>query len=146
MQRRSGGHLLVPLPLAPLSRRVLSLIYEALLLGALLWCAGLIFVLVEARLSSGHLRLLFQLYLALIAGVYFVCQWSRTGQTLAMKTWRLRLVTRQGEPVRMQQACARYLIALAGLLLFAAGFLWACFDAERQFLHDRIAGTRILRS
>lgn len=124
---------------------MLSLIYEALLLGALLWCAGLIFLLIEARLTSEHLRSIFQLYLALIAGAYFVCQWSRTGQTLAMKTWRLRLVTRQGEPVRMQQACARYLIALAGLLVFAAGFLWACLDADRQFLHDRITGTRIVR-
>ena len=144
MQGRLSGPLL--LPLAPISRRVLSLTYEALLLGALLWLAGLVFVVVEARIGAGHLRLLFQLYLALIAGVYFVCQWSRSGQTLAMKTWRLRLVTREGKPVGMQQACARYLIALAGLLLFAAGFLWACVDAERQFLHDRIAGTRIVRS
>jgi uncharacterized RDD family membrane protein YckC len=102
---------------------------------------------VEAQVGTGHIRLLFQLYLASIAGVYFVCQWrSRSGQTLAMKTWRLRLVTRQGSPVGMHQACARYLIALLGLLLFAAGFLWACLDSERQFLHDRIAGTRIVRS
>jgi len=125
---------------------MLSLTYESLLLGALLWAIGLIFVVVEARVGTGHLRLFFQLYLALIAGAYFVWQWSRSGQTLAMKTWRLRLVTRQGSPVGMGQACARYLIALAGLLLFGAGFLWAGLDSERQFLHDRIAGTRIVRS
>ena len=125
---------------------MLSLTYESLLLGALLGAVGLIFVVVEARVGTGHLRLLFQIYLALIAGAYFVWQWSRSGQTLAMKTWRLRLVTRQRSPVGMRQACARYLVALAGLLLFGAGFLWAGLDSERQFLHDRITGTRIVRS
>src|SRR6187399_989572 len=114
---------------------MLSLAYETLLLGALLWLAGLIFVVLEAQAGTRHLRLVFQLYLALIAGVYFVYQWSRSGQTLAMKTWRVRLVTRQGISFFMEEDCVRYLIALAGLLLFAAGFFWACLDSERQFLH-----------
>jgi uncharacterized RDD family membrane protein YckC len=90
-------------------------------------------------------RPLFQLYLACAAGAYFIWQWVRGGQTLPMKTWRLRVVTRDGTGVPLPQACARYVIAAAGLLLFGAGFAWALADRERQFLHDRVAGTRIVR-
>lgn len=135
-----------PLALAPIHRRLLSLLYEALLLGAVLWCAGLAYSALETALEAAHFRLLFQVYLATIAAVYFVWQWSRGGQTLPMKTWRLRLVTRRGDTVTARQASIRYLIALPGLLLFGAGFLWAALDRERQFLHDRVAGTRIVRS
>jgi uncharacterized RDD family membrane protein YckC len=62
-----------------------------------------------------------------------------------MKTWHIKLVTESGNPVSKRQALARYLIGTAGLLLLGVGFLWAFVDRERQFLHDRLAGTRIVR-
>ncbi len=134
-----------PLVPAPLLRRTISLIYEALLLAALLWCAALLFSILESRLTATHARTVFQVYSALIAGAYFVWQWSHGGQTLPMKTWRMRLVTRDGAPVGARLAWMRYLVALTGLLLLGVGFLWALVDPERQFLHDRFAGTRIVR-
>jgi uncharacterized RDD family membrane protein YckC len=130
---------------APLLRRALSLVYEALILAALLWCAALLYGVIESRLAATHLRALFQAYLALVAGIYFVWQWTHGGQTLPMKTWRMRLVTRSGEPVSPRQGSARYLVAMAGLLVLGLGFFWALIDRERQFLHDRVVGTRIVR-
>ncbi|MNC85492.1 RDD family protein [compost metagenome] len=62
-----------------------------------------------------------------------------------MKTWRLRLVTRSGEPLEWRHALKRFLIALPGTLLLGAGFLWALVDREGLFLHDRLAGTKIVR-
>lgn len=135
-----------PLILAPLTRRILSLIYEALLLGALLWCAALLYGVIEDRLGSLHVRTVFQLYLFVLAGLYFVWQWTHGGQTLPMKTWRIRLVTPEGAPVATRRAWARYLMAAAGALACGLGFLWAVVDRDRQFLHDRVAGTRIVRS
>lgn len=126
-------------------RRFSSLFYEALLLVAMLWLAGLGFGLVENALGLAHERVVFQLYLVIVAGAYFVWQWVRGGQTLPMKTWRLRLVSGDGGPLSVRQAILRYLAALAGLALFGVGFVWALADRERSFLHDRIAGTRILR-
>jgi uncharacterized RDD family membrane protein YckC len=131
------------LTLAPIFRRSLSLIYEALLLAAVLWGAGLLYALIELRLTSTHIRAFYQAYLLLVAGIYFAWQWRR-GQTLPMKTWRMRLVTQHGHSVTMRRAFLRYVIASAGLLLFGLGFLWAVVDPERQFLHDRLAGTRIV--
>ncbi|MGZ5090814.1 MAG: RDD family protein [Burkholderiales bacterium] len=131
------------LPFAPLLRRTLSLIYEALLVAAVLWCAGFLYAIVESRVSSVHLRAVYQLYLLLIAGIYFVWQWQR-GQTLPMRTWRVRLVTRSGAAVSFGQAVARFVFATVGLLLLGLGFFWALVDPERQFLHDRLAGTRLV--
>ena len=69
----------------------------------------------------------------------------RSVQTLAMKTWRIRLVNPDGAPLTFKQAVLRFFLALLGLLLAGAGFWWAWFDRDRQFLHDRIVGTRLVR-
>jgi uncharacterized RDD family membrane protein YckC len=132
--------------LAPIGRRLVSLIYEALLLTGLLFCAAFIYYAVEQRVADGHARAVFQLYLAAVAGLYFVWQWTRGGQTLPMKTWRLKLVAADGGGVGTRRAAVRYAAALAGAVAFGAGFTWAFFDRERQFLHDRIAGTRIVKA
>jgi uncharacterized RDD family membrane protein YckC len=58
----------------------------------------------------------------------------------------MRIVTREGAPLDWARAARRYLFALCGTLLLGAGFLWAFVDRERLFLHDRLAGTRIVNS
>jgi uncharacterized RDD family membrane protein YckC len=135
----------VPLTEASLRLRVASLLYEALLLTAVLWCATLPVAALESSFGVAPLRAVYQFYLALVAGIYFVSQWTRGGQTLAMKTWHLRLVAREGAAITLSQAALRYVIALVGLACLGAGFLWAFIDRDRRFLHDRVAGTCIVR-
>ena len=89
-------------------------------------------------------RPLFQLYLLTVAAAYFVWQWRGGGQTLAMKTWRMRLVTRENAPLPLRHAAIRFVLAVPGALLLGGGFLWALVDREGLFLHDRLAGTRII--
>ena len=145
-RRQADAAFASDLVLAPLLRRLLSLVYEALLLAALGVCAGVLFYAVEQTLALPHLRAAFQAYLVTLGGVYFVWQWVRAGETLPMKTWRLRLVTRDGARISFTRGSVRYIAALAGAAAFGIGFLWALVDRERQFLHDRIAGTRIVRA
>ena len=130
---------------APLARRLFSLFYEALLLAAVLWLAGFPLALIEGALGLPHVRPAYQAYLVFTAGLYFIVQWTRGGQTLAMKTWRLKLERRDGGALTLHDAAVRYVIALAGLAALGLGFLWALFDREKLFLHDRIARTRIVR-
>jgi uncharacterized RDD family membrane protein YckC len=131
---------------APLPARLASFFYETLTTLALLLVGFLIphmllgafaGVLASQRIYAAHIFLLLM--------VYFVWQWSTGGQTLAMKTWRLRLVTADGAPLRHGQALLRYALAWPSLLFFGAGLLWSLFDRDRQFLHDRLAGTRLVR-
>jgi uncharacterized RDD family membrane protein YckC len=109
-----------------------------------LWCAALVLALIETPLGLFHSRVVYQLYLALVAGAYFIWQWLRGGQTLAMKTWHLRLIAKDGSAVTPRQALLRYVAALGGLTFMGLGFLWALLDRNRVFLHDRVARTRIV--
>ena len=132
-------------PPAGLARRLVSLAYETLVLCALLVLAALPFVVLTRGMEHVIARPVFQLYLFLIAGWYFVYQWSHGGQTLPMKTWGLRLVRRDGRLPTTSQGVRRYCLALAGTLAIGSGFIWALFDRDRQFLHDRLAGTVIVK-
>ncbi len=125
--------------------RLLCMVYDALLLAALLVVATAIFVVFggDGRAQPG--RTLLQAWLVLVAGVYFVWSWTAGRRTLAMRTWRLRLVDRAGEPAGVRAALVRFVIAALGLPLGAAALWWALIDRERLFLHDRIAGTRVVR-
>lgn len=135
-----------PLPSVALGRRLLSLCYEALLVAAVLFAAGLPYVLIENSLGLAHLRALFQTYLLAVAGIYLVWQWTHGGQTLPMKTWHIRVVTTAGGPLTVARASARYILAVVGLALAGVGLAWALLDREGQFLHDRLAGTRLVRA
>jgi uncharacterized RDD family membrane protein YckC len=132
------------LRLAPLRLRLLSLVYEGMLLLAVLFISSYLFLSVARDAQSGWTRTLFQIYLFSVCSVYFVFCWTRTGQTLPMKTWRVRVVTRDGGSLSAGQAFIRYIFATPGMLS-GISLLWAPFDKDRQFLHDRLAGTRIVR-
>lgn len=122
-------------------RRLASLLYDSLLLIAIWLLATLLFIAVfgDATLAPKHYFL--QLYLWLVAAVYFVWSWQHGGQTLAMQTWRLRIVDRSGKLISRKQAIARYIFAS---IFFGVGFLWALFDREGLYLHDRLAGSRLI--
>jgi len=160
---------------ASIARRFAALVYEGLLLVALVFAVNFLLL---PLVTPGHAgegkdlvvpalpqRLaLFWILFAVLAGFFTWC-WSRGRRTLAMKTWRMRLVRVDGSPLPPRTALLRYLATWIGPLLavlayavlaprgagahatwlVALGFLWAFIDRDRQFLHDRIAGTRIVR-
>jgi uncharacterized RDD family membrane protein YckC len=128
---------------AGLLRRVASLAYEALLLVPVLFVSSYLFLALAQSVNSPFKRPLFQLWVVCVLAVYFIYCWMHGGQTLAMKTWRIRLADTEGAPIRLAQAVARFLIALWGALLLGVGFWWALFDRDRQFLHDRLCRTRL---
>ena len=135
-----------PLSAPPgIARRLASMVYESLLASGIAFFAGLLFYGAASGRLSGPLRNIFQIYLIVILGLYFVWCWHRGGQTLPMKTWKLRVVSADGGPVSLHQATLRYLLACPSIALAGVGLVWAVFDRDRQFLHDRLAGTRIVR-
>jgi uncharacterized RDD family membrane protein YckC len=160
-------------PLASLRRRFASLLYEALLLVAMgLVASFAIAPLVSPQsAASGQLaipstfgRAVSFVALFALGGAYFAWSWSEGRRTLPMKTWKLALVTARGGPLDARHAFVRYVaawiapgIALIAYVvlaphgwgalawpLAALNWLAALVDRERQFLHDRIAGTRVV--
>ncbi|MGE5171294.1 MAG: RDD family protein [Rudaea sp.] len=163
------------LPVAGLARRLGALLYEALLLVAMAFVVGFLFLPLvspsaarDAALSVPPLFARAMLFCALVAGaaVYYAWCWSDGRRTLPQKTWRLRLVVPGGGRVTWRRALARYAagwigpaLAMAGyaalrpfghapeaIALFALNYAFALVDRDRQFLHDRIAGTRLILS
>ncbi|MCG2578349.1 RDD family protein [Dechloromonas sp. XY25] len=126
-----------------LRRRLASMLYEGLVVFSILLIG---FLLPQIVLSGfgwivGAKALWLHVFLLLMA--YFVWCWLNGGQTLPMKTWKLRLVAENGRPLRPLQAVLRYLAAWPSILFFGIGILWALVDKDQQFLHDRIAGTKV---
>jgi uncharacterized RDD family membrane protein YckC len=127
---------------AGLWRRLAALMYEGVLVFAIVFVAAYLFIALARDTPSGWLRIAFYIYLLCICGGYFVFCWVRTGQTLAQKTWNLRLTNLDGSLLRPRQAILRYLLALPSIGS-GIGLLWALIDPERQFLHDRLVGSRL---
>jgi uncharacterized RDD family membrane protein YckC len=121
-----------------LARRLASMLYEALLLVAVAFFAAWLFFFASGGrdATAGATRHLLQLFILAVFAAYFLWCWLRGGQTLAMKAWRIRLV---GATPR--KALLRFVLALA---LFPVSIAWALVDRDRQFLHDRLAGTRLV--
>lgn len=127
-----------------LVRRLACMLYELLLLFAVGFAATWLFFFASGgRGADDPARAVLQVFLLTVFAAYFLWCWLRGGQTLAMKAWKIRLVSRTG--ARLQPANALLRFALACLLVPSGlGLIWALFDRERQFLHDRLAGTRLV--
>jgi uncharacterized RDD family membrane protein YckC len=132
--------------LAPgLLRRLASMLYEAMLLFAVAFLATWLFQFAAGTLRIEGWRIhVLQLFLLAVFAAYFLWCWLRGGQTLAMKTWRIRLVAKDGHTrLAPKAALLRFLCALL-LVPTLVGIAWACVDRDRQFLHDRLAGSLLI--
>lgn len=130
---------------APLLSRFAAMVYESLLVTAVVFVASFIIMPVIGDMHAPWQRHLFQIYILGVLFAYFSVFWLRSGQTLAMKTWHIRLVQQNGAALTFKQAVLRFVYAAPGLMLAGIGFWWAFFDRDKQFLHDRLAGTRLIR-
>ena len=124
-------------------------IYETLLLFALWMLCTWIFVSLFGDATSHYKRTFLQFFLWLVTGAYFVWCWTKTGQTLATKTWKIRLVSQglasqKKSTLSIKQAIIRYALASASLLACGLGFIWALVDKDRLFLHDRLLKTHFI--
>ena len=150
-----------------IKRRLISIVYESLLALAVLFLPFLAFELVVQGAHTPLTEHLRQCLAFLVMGAYFIHQWSREGQTLAMKTWRLKLVLPGHAHVPLRVAAYRYVLSwmwlLPGILVSYAldlqhwqalsavgiGMLaWsatALFTGNGQFLHDKLLGTQIVQ-
>lgn len=165
MQQNSAAP---PLRLASRRRRFACMMYEGVLLFAVVFLASYLFDTLTQSRSGLMLRHGRQAALFIAIGIYFLVCWRMRGQTLPMKTWHIRLSGADGTPSTLPRLMARYVLAWVLPLLAALGvlgasritgysstdllivfapfsiFVWSWFDPESQFLHDRLLGTRLL--
>lgn len=143
------------------------MLYEGVLLFGVLMISGLLFSSLTDQRNAMMGRHGLQAFLFVVLGIYFTWFWSHGGQTVAMKTWHIRLLDRQGKPVSEARAFARYIaswvwfvpvlallqfeqvrslglmfgVMIAGVLGYAALSL---LHPSRQYWHDTLCGTRLV--
>lgn len=150
-------------------RRIAAIPYEGLLILALLLIASFPIAGMKGYTLAGVPHSFYQMYLLVVTSAYFIWLWHHGGQTLPMKTWRFKVVDQSGKSPTVARAVRRFLCALiffgpavVGMVLLffpdrvrlvvtmwtflplIATVWWANFDPDRQFLHDRLAGTRLV--
>jgi uncharacterized RDD family membrane protein YckC len=167
----NGSEALFPTPVSTegtpsIRRRLAAFTYEGVVLFGVLMLSGWLFSTLAQQRHALALRDGLQWYLFVVLGIYFITFWTRGGQTVAMRAWHLRVVSRDGAALGQGRALARYIasylwvlpgLAIAhfsglkggGLLLplalNVAGYaLIARFTPGRQFLHDTLCGTRLI--
>lgn len=138
-------------PVAGLVRRLLAIIYDSLLLLGVAFAYGVL-VWTIRKLTGGNpmeplsgvaaVAELSGLYLAL-AGYYVLC-WIKRGQTLGMKSWRLRVQTNSGAYLSPAKALCRCLLAVVSALPLGLGYLWCLFDKKHGCWHDRWSDSRVV--
>ena len=121
-------------------------IYELLLLLALWMLCTWVFVRLFGDATTGNKRYALQFLLWVLTGAYFVFCWHKSGQTLATKTWKIKLVNLQSNTLNLQQALVRYALASALTLAGGLSVFWMLVDKDRLFLHDRLLKTRFIET
>ncbi len=129
---------------ASLPRRLGAMLYDGLLVLAVLFMATLPFVAVRGGEPVEPENTVYQLTMLGVVYVFFVFFWTRGGQTLGMRSWRLRLETADGRLPSFTTASLRFVAALVSLLPFGLGFLWQLWDKDQLTWHDRASGTRLV--
>ena len=130
---------------ASLRRRLAAMLYDSLLILALLFLATVPFIALrggEAVEGSAA----YSLSLVLVVYLFFLGFWSTRGRTLGMQSWGLQLEDARGRVPNPWQASVRFAVSVVSLALFGLGFLWQLVDKDKMTWHDRASGTRIMHS
>jgi len=128
-----------------LMRRIAAMLYDGLLLFALLMLAGMPFVAFRGGEAVPALTdPLFRFTLLAVILAYFIGFWTRSGRTLGMQSWRLQMESADGGGITLSAATIRFLAALLSFAPVGLGFFWSLWDKDRLTWHDRLSDTRIV--
>ena len=129
---------------ASLLRRLGAILYDSLLILALMFLATLPFIAIGGGepVDPGYLP--YQLTLLGVTWLFFAGFWSSSGRTLGMQAWRLRVEDDSGKTPSLKAASVRFFAAIVSWLPLGLGFLWQLWDKDQLTWHDRLSGTHLV--
>lgn len=130
--------------LSGLRRRMAAIFYDILCLLGIFFLVTMVVVLLGNGIAIDSDNIVYDLYLLLVAYLYFVWHWVNGGQTIGMRAWRIRLKKQDARRLSWFNATVRFFLGSLSCI-FGIGFLWACFDSKKLTFHDRYSGTRLVK-
>lgn len=127
-------------PSASLVKQIAAMIYDAFLIFAVLFVAALLPILINR--SAIENNPLFSLYLLFTVFTFYAWFWHKSGQTLGMRAWKIRIVTEFGENPGWGTCYLRLVFAMLSFACFGLGYLWRLFRPYTW--HDRLSQTRVI--
>jgi len=127
-----------------LVRRLAAILYDTLLIAAVLFLATLPFIALRGGEPVEPGNLLYQATLVFVTFAFFVGFWSRKGRTLGMQSWGLQLQTMDGKIPSISTVSLRFFAAILSWIPFGLGFVWQLWDKDKLTWHDRLSGTRLV--
>lgn len=136
-------------PPARLWRRLAAMVYDSLIVMALVMAYGAAVLAIKYQLLNlplavgerAQMNPLELLGLVVVIMGFFSFFWHRGGQTVGMKAWRLQIVQANGDFASWRQGLLRSLLAPLSLLGAGIGYFWCLWDKQGQTLHDKLSGT-----
>lgn len=131
-------------------RRMAAMFYDGLLLLAVyMFAAALLLPFTRGAAitpqDSAGLTYVLRALLVIATLLYFGVSWTRSGQTLGMLAWKIRVQRADGRPLTWRDVLVRLGTGLLSWAALGVGFLWMLFDREKQTWHDRLSRTRVFR-
>jgi uncharacterized RDD family membrane protein YckC len=127
-----------------LLRRFGAIAYDALLVAALLFLVTIPFIAVRGGEPVEPSDIAYKLTLFTVVFAFFVGFWTRSGRTLGMQSWGLRVESADGHPPDITSASVRFFVAIVAWLPLGLGYFWQLWDREHLTWHDRASGTRLV--
>ena len=126
-----------------LLRRLGAILYDSLLLlGLLMLATALLMPITHSAIEIDNIA--YRLYLLAVVAGYFAGFWLASGQTLGMRTWKIRLIRADGQALTIGDVSRRLLFALVSWAPLGLGFWWMLRSDQRLAWHDRWSGTKLV--
>ena len=128
-----------------LLRRFGVILYDLVLLISVIFVAAFIPVILFNIKYGDPFFFLFQIYIFLVSYLFYAWFWTRSGQTLGMRTWKVKVVNEDGSNINWTRALIRYLLAIVSALIFGLGFFWSLWDREHRTWYDMFSKTKLIK-
>lgn len=121
-------------------------LYDGLLLLAVLFLATAIALPLNAGKAFSSDQYIYPLYLLAVSFLFYGWFWTHGGQTLGLRSWKIKVVDKELKPLNWKHALLRFFAATLSWLCLGSGFLWILVDKNKRAWHDYLSGTLLIFS
>ena len=123
---------------------LLAIIYDLFLLLGVLLFLTVIFSFFNHGEPPKSSNIFYRLSLLITIIFFYHYSWHKSGQTLGMKSWKLKLISQNNKPITLKQSIIRIILGITNIFLLGLGFFWKYTNSSRLTLMDYFSKTQLI--